>query len=63
VLAHATAAVLLFHNHPSGVCTPSHADELITRGLRDALALIEVRLLDHLVVSEEVYSFAESGLL
>jgi DNA repair protein RadC len=58
------AAVICAHNHPSGIAEPSSADELITRRLSDALALIDVRLLDHLIVSGDcVYSFAEHGLL
>jgi RadC-like JAB domain len=52
-----------FHNHPSGLTEPSAADELITRRLREALALIDVRVLDHLIVAESIYSFAEAGLL
>ncbi|MEW8072877.1 MAG: JAB domain-containing protein, partial [Candidatus Thiodiazotropha sp.] len=52
------------HNHPSGVAEPSTADRSITRQLEDALKLIEVRILDHIVVSAEgVVSFAERGLL
>ena len=62
-LAHNAAAVIFAHNHPSGVAEPSHADEQITKRLKDALALIDVRVLDHLVVGEEVISFAERGLL
>ena len=58
------AAMVFFHNHPSGVAEPSHADEAITRRLKDALALVDVRVLDHFVVSAgESVSFAESGLL
>ena len=57
------AAVVLYHNHPSGLCEPSAADELITRRLKEALALIDVRVLDHLIVAETIYSFAEHGLL
>ena len=58
------AAVVFFHNHPSGVAEPSHADEAITRRLRDALALVDVRVLDHFVVAAgESVSFAERGLL
>jgi DNA repair protein RadC len=58
------AAALCAHNHPSGCPTPSTADEHITQSLRDALALIEVRLLDHLVIAnDQIYSFAEHGLL
>jgi DNA repair protein RadC len=62
-LSHNAAAVVLFHNHPSGQSEPSAADELITRRLREALALIDVRVLDHLIVAESIYSFAEHGLL
>jgi DNA repair protein RadC len=58
------AAVVLFHNHPSGVAEPSAADRAITKRLQDSLALIDVRVLDHLVVSAgEVVSFAERGLV
>jgi len=63
-LAHNAAAVILAHNHPSGVAEPSHADELITLRLREALALIEVRVLDHLIVTAGgCVSLAERGLL
>jgi len=63
-LARNAAAVILFHNHPSGVAEPSQADELITQRLRDALALIDVRILDHLVITgDAIVSFAERGLL
>jgi len=58
------AAVILAHNHPSGVAEPSRADEHLTQTLRSALALVDVRVLDHLVVARtEVVSFAERGLL
>lgn len=58
------AALLLAHNHPSGAAEPSRADEFLTQTLSKALALIDVRVLDHLVVSQaEVVSFAERGLL
>lgn len=58
------AAIIFFHNHPSGVAEPSHADEALTRRLKDALSLIDVRVLDHFVVSAgESVSFAERGLL
>ena len=58
------AAVMFFHNHPSGVAEPSRADEAITGRLRDALALVEVRVLDHFVVTaSESVSFAERGLI
>ena len=58
------AAVIFAHNHPSGVPEPSQADEFITRRLKEALSLIDVRILDHFIVGEEfVTSFAERGLL
>lgn len=64
VLAHNAAAVIFAHNHPSGVAEPSAADRQITRRLIDALALVDVRVLDHMIVGEgEVVSFAERGLL
>jgi DNA repair protein RadC len=64
VLTRNAAAVVLFHNHASsGIAEPSAADELITRRLREALALIDVRVLDHLIIGESIYSFAEAGLL
>lgn len=63
-LKHNAAAVILAHNHPSGVAEPSQSDQTITRQLSDALGLIEVRVLDHLVVGDnEVVSFAERGML
>jgi DNA repair protein RadC len=63
-LAHQAAAVILAHNHPSGVAEPSQADELITRRLRDALALVDIRVLDHLIVGDGTCtSLAERGLL
>ena len=63
-LARNAAAVILSHNHPSGVAEPSQADELITRRLREALALIDVRVLDHLIVAgSDVVSLAERGAL
>lgn len=63
-VAHNSTAVILAHNHPSGVAEPSHADELITRRVRDSLALIDVRVLDHIVVGDGTcVSFAERGLL
>jgi DNA repair protein RadC len=63
-LAHNSAAVILSHNHPSGVAEPSQADCRITQRLQAALELIDVRVLDHMVVGDsEVISFAERGLL
>lgn len=53
------AAVILAHNHPSGIAEPSRADKRITSKLADALALIDVRVLDHIVVGEHCVSFAE----
>jgi DNA repair protein RadC len=58
------AAVIFAHNHPSGVAQPSQSDELLTRSLKEALALIEVRVLDHFVIAgNQALSFAERGLL
>ena len=63
-LARNAAAVIVAHNHPSGVAEPSPADRAITRRLRDALALVDIRLLDHVVVGDgEPVSLAEMGLL
>jgi DNA repair protein RadC len=58
------AAVIFAHNHPSGAAQPSRADELLTRNLKDALALVEVKVLDHFIVAgRQALSFAERGLL
>ena len=63
-LAHNAAAVIFAHNHPSGVAEPSRADELLTQALKQALALVDIRTLDHFVVAgHRVVSFAERGLL
>lgn len=63
-LAHNAAGVVFAHNHPSGVPEPSRADELLTQSLRQALALVDIRTLDHFVVAgTRVVSFAERGLL
>jgi DNA repair protein RadC len=63
-IARNSTAVIFAHNHPSGVTEPSHADELITRRLREALALVDIRVLDHIIVGDgSCLSFAESGLL
>jgi DNA repair protein RadC len=63
-LRHNAAAVILAHNHPSGVAEPSDADRLITRRLREALGLVDVRVLDHFVIGDGyAVSFAERGLL
>jgi len=62
-LKYGASHVIVYHNHPSGSSGPSTADELITRRLHDALALVDIALLDHLIVAERVYSFAEAGRL
>ena len=63
-LKHQAAAVVLAHNHPSGSVTPSRADEAITQTIKAALALIDVRVLDHFIVNgREARSMAEEGLL
>lgn len=63
-LACNAAAVIFAHNHPSGVAEPSRADELLTTALKQALALVDIRTLDHFVVAgNRVVSFAERGLL
>ncbi|MGM0594988.1 MAG: RadC family protein [Pseudomonadota bacterium] len=63
-LAHNAAAVILAHNHPSGVAEPSRADEQITHRLKEALALVDVRLLDHMVIGDgEITSLAERGVI
>lgn len=64
-LAHNAAAVIFAHNHPSGLKEPSSADEMLTRSLKEALALVDVRVLDHFIVAGHAppLSFAERGLL
>jgi len=63
-LKHNAAAVILAHNHPSGVAEPSQADELITQRLKAALALVDIRILDHVIVAAgDSLSMAERGLL
>ncbi|NJL70280.1 MAG: DNA repair protein RadC [Candidatus Competibacteraceae bacterium] len=64
VLAQNAAAVIFAHNHPSGACEPSQADMRITQRLKDALALVDVRVLDHVIIGGNCsLSFAERGLL
>lgn len=64
VLDHASAAVFLAHNHPSGVAEPSRADEFLTQSLKSALALADARVLDHFIVAgDSVTSLAERGLV
>ena len=63
-LQHNAAAVILAHNHPSGVAEPSDADRRITRRLKDALALVDIPVLDHIVIGDNsATSFAECGLI
>lgn len=63
-LAHNAASVILAHNHPSGSSEPSAADQTLTHALKQALTLVDVRVLDHFVVAgQNVYSFAEHGRL
>jgi DNA repair protein RadC len=63
-LAHNAAALIFAHNHPSGVAEPSQADERLTRRLQEALGLVEIRVLDHLVIGDGVVvSFCERGLI
>lgn len=64
-LVHNAGAVILAHNHPSGLAEPSRADEVLTSSLKQALALIDVKLLDHFIVtgSADPLSFAERGLI
>jgi DNA repair protein RadC len=59
-----SAAVIVAHNHPSGIAEPSQADELITHRVKEALGLVDIRLLDHIIVGDGVsVSFAERGLI
>jgi len=63
-LSHNAAAVILAHNHPSGVAEPSECDRALTKKIRDAMALVDVRVLDHVVIGgTESVSFAERGWL
>ncbi|OGA73463.1 MAG: hypothetical protein A3G81_06085 [Betaproteobacteria bacterium RIFCSPLOWO2_12_FULL_65_14] len=63
-LAANAAAVIFAHNHPSGVAQPSQADELLTRNLKEALAMVDVKVLDHFIIAgNQAISFAERGLL
>ena len=57
------AAVIFAHNHPSGISVPSSADINITRKLKSALELFDIRVLDHIIIGDTTYSFAESGLI
>lgn len=60
---HNAAAIIFAHNHPSGVAEPSQADHRITDRLKEALGLVDVRVLDHFVIGDDVVSFAERGYL
>ena len=63
-LRHNCAGVIFAHNHPSGVCEPSHADQLLTQSLKQALAMVDIKVLDHFIVAgASVLSFAERGLI
>jgi len=63
-LHHNAASIILAHNHPSGTAEPSNADQILTQALKNALALIDTRVLDHFIVGgDTVLSFAERGLL
>jgi DNA repair protein RadC len=62
-LAVNAAAVILAHNHPSGIAEPSQADIFITKRIKDALSLIDVPVLDHIIVAQESVSFAQRGLI
>ena len=63
-LQHNAAALIIAHNHPSGVAEPSSADEHITLRLRDALALVDIRLLDHFIIGDgDIISLAERGVI
>ena len=63
-LSHNAAAIILAHNHPSGIAEPSLADQNITQRIKDALSLVDIRLLDHMVVGSGVtVSLAERGLI
>ena len=58
------AAIICAHNHPSGVCEPSHADEVITQRIKEACSLMDIKLLDHLIVSAtDSVSLAERGVI
>lgn len=64
VLRHGASAVVLSHNHPSGTVQPSRADEALTQTIKATLALVDVRVLDHVIVSgKDAFSMAERGLM
>jgi DNA repair protein RadC len=63
VCSRRTAAVILYHNHPSGAAEPSEADETITYQIKQVFDIIKVRVVDHIIVGKTCYSFSEAGLL
>jgi len=63
VIHHNAAAVIFSHNHPSGVAEPSQADQRITDRLKHALSFIDVRVLDHFIIGDDIVSFAQRGLI
>lgn len=63
VLKANASAVIFAHNHPSGVTIPSEADKRITKRLQDALSLIDIRVLDHFIIGQDTFSFADRGLI
>ena len=62
-LKHNASAIILSHNHPSGVAIPSSADKQITKILVNALELIDVRILDHVIIGDDSFKFSEAGLI
>ncbi|THD11394.1 hypothetical protein B1806_04300 [Metallibacterium scheffleri] len=62
-IKHNAAAVVLYHQHPSGDTTPSACDKVLTMQIKHALELFDIRVIEHIVVGETAYSFAENGLL
>ena len=63
VMQHGASAVVIYHNHPSGMANPSAADRAVTRRIKEVLALIDVKLLDHFIVGETILSFSRAGEL
>ncbi len=62
-LQHNAAAIIIAHNHPSGIAEPSQSDRAITIRLKSALDLVDIRLLDHFIVGDEVISMSEQGMI
>jgi DNA repair protein RadC len=62
-LSNRTSNVILYHNHPSGVAEPSPADEAITQKIKQVLALLDIKVLDHLIVGETVFSLSKAGMI